>query len=126
MKTTYKWILAGGITISGLLLLLFANLYYGRFWIGRYPIIEGHGIMRNGFSHASSASGSLFGWLALALVVFLLIMGGIWLSGRNSKSPEITPSERNPDEPLICPSCGLDVQANWNLCPYCGNELPVP
>ena len=124
MKTTYKWILLGGITISGLLLLLFAGLFFSRIGMGYSPIVEGHGALRNGFLHLPSASVPVSGWLALAGGGFLLMVGGIWLGSRQTPSRGGASPERKPDEPLVCPGCGKDAQANWNLCPYCGYELP--
>jgi hypothetical protein len=126
MKLTNKWtFVIGGATIGSLLLLAFVGLSFSRLWSVLYPIRAGHGMMRDGFSHYSSVSGSPLGWLALAAVILLLIVAGIWMASQNAPKSEGVPTGRNPDEPLVCPGCGQDVQSNWNLCPYCGYELPL-
>jgi len=61
--------------------------------------------------------GMLFMWLVPIGFLTLIVLGVIWLvrtvSGGGSA---IAP-------PHSCPSCGRNVQADWQNCPHCGATL---
>jgi hypothetical protein len=124
MKTTQKWLRTSASFVVGLLILLLAWLFVSRFWISGTSYYYGHGMMRNGFTHYLSVPGTLYVWLALVGVVLLLVIGGIWLVRHNAPKSGEAVTMRNTDEPLMCPGCNQEVQANWNYCPYCGDDLP--
>ncbi|MFQ5875392.1 MAG: zinc ribbon domain-containing protein [Dehalococcoidia bacterium] len=89
----------------------------GRWW----PFCGGTGRLGGGLF-------GLWGWLFMALMVLfplgflaLLALGIIWLvravSGPQLRAPSAPPAAQS------CPSCGKVVQADWKVCPYCGEEL---
>jgi hypothetical protein len=66
---------------------------------------------------------SLVGLLIPLGLLALLALGGVWLFRQVnlSQGPAARPAQLASDE--TCPSCGRAVQADWQLCPYCGQGL---
>ena len=61
--------------------------------------------------------GMIFMWLIPIGSLTLIVLGVVWLfrtvsGGGNPFAP-----------PHPCPSCGRNVQADWQNCPYCGTTL---
>lgn len=67
-----------------------------------------------GFSPFSWLFG-LVGMLIPLSLLALLIVGAVWLVQQVTQS--------RPAAGQNCPTCGRAVQANWQLCPYCGHSL---
>ena len=65
--------------------------------------------------------GWLFGLIGVLItlsLLALLIVGGVWLIQQATKPrPAAAPN---------CPNCGRAVQADWELCPYCGHSIIKP
>ena len=88
---------------------------------GRMP---GWGMMGPGMM-GSWGYGS-FGWLGMIFMLLfplgfliLMVLGVIWLVKAAAQ-----PSEQTPVTPGgTCPNCGRAVQTDWQLCPYCRQEL---
>lgn len=79
-----------------------------------------------GYGYGGGALGWLFSLLGLIFplgFLALLILGGVWLF-RQVSQPQV-PSAGRPDaQPgQTCPNCNQAVQADWQLCPYCGQGL---
>ncbi|MFQ6013998.1 MAG: zinc ribbon domain-containing protein [Anaerolineae bacterium] len=85
---------------------------------------RGPGMM--GYGYGGGALGWLFSLLGLIFplgFLALLVLGGIWLfrqvnqpQGLSVGWPQAQPSQ-------TCPNCDQAVQTDWQLCPYCGNQL---
>jgi hypothetical protein len=85
---------------------------------------RGPGMM--GYSYGGGALGWLSSLLGLIFplgFLALLILGGVWLV-RQVSQPQV-PSAGRPQaqQGQTCPGCDLTVQADWQLCPYCGQGL---
>ena len=67
--------------------------------------------------------GLLFMWLFPLGLLTLLVLGIIWLF-RQVSSPA-GPAAAPPQVPAgrTCPNCGRPTQADWRVCPYCGQAL---
>jgi len=82
-------------------------------WCGGTGRLGGGGLMGGLF-------GLIFGLLALLIpigLLGLLIVGGVWLV-RNVGRATAPPAPAK-----TCPGCGQPVQADWQNCPYCGEDL---
>lgn len=71
-----------------------------------------------------------FGWLGMIFMgifplglLVLLVLGIVWLLRQVSSPPG--PAAGPPQAPAerTCPNCGRSVQADWQVCPYCGQTL---
>ena len=82
-------------------------------WCGGTGRLGGGGLMGGLF-------GLIFSLLALLIpigLLGLLIVGGVWLV-RNVGRATAPPAPAK-----TCPGCQQPVQADWQNCPYCGEEL---
>lgn len=134
MKKFWPWII--GLTVLFLLIgvmLLFGTgllrfqrnpmMWYGegdQTWRGDYggfPSMGMHG--RRGFSLLGS-----FGWMLMLLfplgILTLVVLGVFFLVRSLSNN-----NTGSPSQPLIahCDHCGRKVEADWKVCPYCGELL---
>lgn len=72
-----------------------------------------------------------FGWFIMLLwmlfplsVLALLVLGIAWLFGQVSGAGAArTGGSGQPPAGQTCSNCSRPVQADWRLCPYCGQEL---
>jgi hypothetical protein len=115
MKSKTGWIL---IFILGIILLLvLPGLFMmGNFWGGGYGMMGGG----YGYMHPFGWGGMLFGWIAGAGVLVLLVVGAVALINNLTRPASSIPSmiaTRN------CPNCGKPAQVDWTTCPYCGKPL---
>lgn len=60
---------------------------------------------------------TLLGLLIPIGLLGLLIIGGVWLVRTIGGTAAVVPPSP------MCPHCGRPVQADWQHCPYCGQEL---
>ena len=100
-------------------------LLIGASWLGGYG---GWGMMGPGMMGGWGFGP--FGWLAMIFMwlfplgfLALLVVGIVWLLRQASGSSGAVggPSQTAVGQP--CPSCGRPVQADWRVCPYCGQQL---
>ena len=67
--------------------------------------------------------GMIFMWLFPLGLLALSILGIVWLVRQVSRpSGPVTGPPRGPAGGT-CPNCGRPAQADWQLCPYCGQAL---
>jgi hypothetical protein len=67
--------------------------------------------------------GMIFMWIVPVGFLTLLILGVVWLFRQvsGSSGPVAAPPQAPPGK--TCPNCGRPAQADWQLCPYCGQAL---
>jgi len=90
--------------------------------------VMGPGMMSGWSPQYGGWLGGVFGWLfmlvAMALplgLLVLLILGIVWLARTvGGLGPASGPA---PSTARTCPNCGQSVQADWQACPYCGENL---
>ncbi len=69
---------------------------------------------------------SIMGLLIPLGFLALLVLGGVWLF-RQVVQPQGFATGGGPTQPgRSCPNCGRAVQADWQVCPYCGQSLAQP
>jgi hypothetical protein len=100
----------------------------GRTWIG----IDGCGAMGN-WRHWGMMGSRGFGSLGWALrlmgllvplsLLGLLAMGVTWLFRRIAPSQRAAVGVGTAQLVQHCPGCDRPVQADWQLCPHCGQSL---
>ena len=119
-KTNWTSIVIIGLVALLVLLVILSVLPFG--WAGGWGAwgmmgrMMGPGVMRPwGFG--------FFGWLFALLgllvplgLLIVVVLGIVWLV-RQVGSISTTRTQS------ACPSCGRPVQAEWRLCPYCGQAL---
>lgn len=100
-------------------------LLIGASWLGGYG---GWGMMGPGMMGGWGFGP--FGWLVMIFMwlfplglLAVLALGIVWLFRQASGSSGAVggPSQTAAGQP--CPSCGRPVQADWRVCPYCGQQL---
>lgn len=111
------------VFLIGISLLSFFGQGYGYGGWGPGGMM-GPGMMSYGYG--GGALGWLFSLLGLIFplgFLVLLIVGGVWLFRKVSQPqvPSVGRSEAQSGQ--TCSSCDRAVQADWQLCPYCGQEL---
>ena len=132
MKPIYKWIL--GIVLGFLVIAaVTALVFFGRGWSGHAEFIGRHGMVGKEFGMMGrefGLRGSPLGGLALISMglirlggLILLILGVMWLVNRRSlqMKPLLVTSPALSEH--TCSNCSKPVQADWKMCPYCGNNL---
>lgn len=96
---------------------------WGGGMMGGWGSMMGPGHMMYGYS-------SPWGWLASGLMwlfplgfLVLLALGVVWLVRVIGwlQGPSTSQSHLQPGK--VCPNCHTTVQADWQHCPYCGQEL---
>ncbi len=117
--------------VVGLVVLLV--LLIGASWLGGYggrgmwSGMMGPGMMGNWNFGSFGWLAMIFMWLLPLGFLILLGVGIAWLFRQASGSSRATgrstgdPSQTETGQP--CPNCGRPVQADWQLCPYCGQKL---
>jgi hypothetical protein len=132
MKPIFKWIL--GIVL-GLLVIaaVTALVVFGRGWAGHAEFVGRHGMIGKDFGMMGreiGLRGSPLGGLALISMglirlggLILLILGVVWLVNRRSHQMKPLPVTSAALPEHTCSNCSKPVQADWKLCPYCGNNL---
>ena len=108
-KNTPIWIL---IVLLILIFVIAAPLVlsYGR----GYSMHPGYGMMGPGMMGLGMMG---FGWVVPALLLILVIAGGVWLG--NSLSSRKHHSRPQP----VCPNCSKPTEGDWTTCPYCSEPL---
>ncbi len=73
------------------------------------------------------ALGWILGLLFMLGVLFLFLMGVMWLLRQTGRSRAVfTPPAATPytsQVPRVCPTCGRPMAADWTVCPYDGTIL---
>ena len=118
MKNMWKWVI--GILVVLVLFfgpylagLLFPGLGYGYGMMGGGGYY-GHGGMMNGFGFFPF--GMALMWLIPLGTLVLVVLGIVWVVQRLSGGSTSAPAR-------VCANCGKPAQADWKICPYCGNQL---
>lgn len=133
-KTNWTQVLVFGLVVLVILLIGTGLLFFGG--VGAWGMRGDRGGMMGGWCPFCGGTGrlgggglfGLGGWLFMALMVLfplglvvLLAWGIIWLMRSASDTQSRAPSA--PPAAPTCPNCGKVVQADWTVCPYCGEEL---
>ena len=120
MTTLTKRILTTGAIAAIILFLawfIINNLLVSRF-APLYPMMSRHS------PHFVGPTGTLFFWGILGGILVLLLMVSLLQSKQPRADRGVTDSESPHLMDDVCPGCGADVISNWNVCPYCGYDLP--
>jgi hypothetical protein len=151
MNKVWKWVI--GIVIGlvvlavlvGVGFLVWGNMhiYRGVAQLNRGFEQRGPGMMPSGgygyhlrgpgmMGYGMIPFGGIFGGLLMLGFLVLVVLGIIWLVGRNrmqnptastSAVPAAT-SEPMPAPALApCKKCGRPLQGDWSVCPYCGKKV---
>ncbi len=96
---------------------------WGGGMMGGWGGMMGQGGMMSGY-------GGPWGWLSSGLMclfplgfLVLLALGIAWLARAIGwpQGPSTSQSQLQPGR--VCPNCDATVQADWQHCPYCGQDL---
>ncbi len=117
MRVTPGEVLVFILVVLGVLLI--GSLFLMFFW-GMGSM--GWGMMGPGMMGPGTIGGmGTWWWLMSCLIpiglVLLIVLGVAGLLGLTQRAPESSSAKQT------CPNCGQDVQAGWQLCPYCGTAL---
>jgi uncharacterized membrane protein YphA (DoxX/SURF4 family) len=121
MRPIFKWIL--GIVL-GLLVIaaVTAMVFFGRGWAGHAELIGRHGMIGLRGSPLGGLAFISMGLIRLGGLI-LLILGVVWLVNRWGHHAKTLPAASPVLAEHKCSNCSKPVQADWKLCPYCGNNL---
>jgi hypothetical protein len=120
MNLTNREILVFGLVVlmvlfGGLLLFVWYGSLQGIGFGGMGPGMMGPGMM---------GGLNTFGWLLPCLIPFglLVLLGGglAWLLATTFRP---SPGSSGVSAEATCPNCNRPVQADWQICPYCGTSL---
>jgi hypothetical protein len=131
--TKINWMRAavfGGVVLLvfligiGALLFLWQRYGYGGWGPGGMMGGRGPGMM--GYGRGGGVLSWLFSLPSLFLplgFLVLLVLGGAWLFWQvgSPRVPSAGPPQTRPGQ--TCPSCDRAIEADWKLCPYCGQGL---
>jgi uncharacterized protein (DUF2062 family) len=112
-----------GVLFVGLIILSLLSLAGGLGgWMMVSPHMMGPRELGPGITGTRAVGWAAFLWpLFICLVplglIFLLVVGAIWLASSRSRRP------RQPTDAQQCPNCGREVQPDWATCPYCSAPL---
>ncbi len=106
--------------------------YFGGGW-GPGGMMGGRGMMGGWFPGGMMGGPGfglgLFELLAMAVMVglpvlflVLLVLGIVWLV-KYFSAPRVPGATAAVQPSATCKSCQKPVQADWQVCPYCGNKL---
>ena len=123
------------VAVFGLVALLVLLIGTGAFspigasWLGGYggwgawSGMMGPGMMGSWGFGPFGWLGMIFMWLFPLGFLAVLAVGIVWLFRQvsGSSGPVGGPSQTAGGQP--CPNCGRPVQADWRVCPYCGQQL---
>ena len=105
-KTNSYWILI--ILLIIIILLIVPSVFMS----GRGSWMHsGYGMMGRGMMG--------FGFLIPALLIILLIAGGVWLGNVLTTRGHHHPSRQKD----FCANCSKPTEADWKSCPYCSKPL---
>lgn len=117
MRVTPGEVLVFILVVLGVLLIgsLFLMFFWGMGSMGWGMM--GPGMMGPGFGGMGT-----WWWLMGCLIplglVLLIVLGVAGLLGVTQRTPAASPTLQQ-----TCPSCGQNVQDDWQVCPYCGTSL---
>lgn len=135
MKKIWYWIigiavvlLIGGLIAFGLGALRFSQMSAFPMWDRPRSVPDGFGYWsERGGMHMTTPwrlpfMGLLGGLLMFLLpvgILALIVVGVVMLvrAGQKSSDQHAHPTA------LTCPNCGKEVQADWKVCPHCGEGL---
>jgi hypothetical protein len=129
-----RWAIAAGIAVGLVVLALLGGSLLGRPWGPGYVGCPAWGGSMGGYAMGPGMMGGfgLLGWtfpllgmlIPLALLA-LLVIGAVWgvqaLICRPAFAAGTLPSAGSGGP--RCPHCEQPVQADWEVCPYCGTSL---
>jgi len=116
------WVIVTLVFLAALALTFTSSLL--RWGLGRDGSLSGWERWRGGMDTGGWAwqlSVLPFRCLMPALFITLVVMGIMWLVQAASASPG-----QGAGRPMLvpaCAKCGRPVQAEWQICPYCGQNL---
>ena len=124
MKSRIGWIIAG---ILLLVVLVGLPLLSG---FGGFGCWGGYGGMMGGFGPMHGYMFSPLGWVGMISMwliplglLTLLVVCIVWLFGALTRGGWSLPAHPPAAPARACPSCSKPAQADWSVCPYCGNAL---
>jgi hypothetical protein len=120
-KINWAQVVVFGI-VALLIFLIGANLVGGYAgWGMMGPGMMGGGGRNWGFG--PFGLGLIFMWLFPLGLLALLVLGIVWLVQQVSRPAG--PAAGSPQVPTgrPCSNCGRPAQADWRVCPYCGQAL---
>lgn len=130
MNKFWKWflIIVGVLIVFGFLVLIPGLFMLGHRGFGMMRPFGGMPMMRSfGFFHLG---GFFLRLLIPAFVIGLLVLLGVSIgksSHQSAKTAQVEPTVPAPvtpaTTPLVCSSCGKEIQAVWKHCPHCGANL---
>jgi uncharacterized membrane protein len=116
MRDLWKYLLVGLVVFGLVFFTVLSLIFVGDGWNGmmgnwgRLPMMGGYGIM---------GIFMILFMVLLPLAAIALIVGGVAAFMR--RPTQIMPPPQNTVK--TCPSCGKPVQADWQNCPYCRQNL---
>jgi uncharacterized membrane protein len=117
-----NWTQVGVFAVIVLLVFLIGASLLGGFG-GYAPGMMGPGMMGGWGFGPFAWLGMTFMWIVPLGFLTLLTLGVIWLIQQVSRpsGPVVAPPQIPPGR--LCPNCSRPTQADWQLCPYCGQAL---
>jgi uncharacterized membrane protein len=121
MNKVLNWVLVG----TGILFLVMLIVWLVPGGWGYGGMMGGYGMMggRYGFMSPLGWMGMAFMWLVPAAILVLLVAGAVALFNNLTRPSNPTGQTGAPPTNRACQACGKPVQADWAVCPYCGQNL---
>lgn len=98
---------------------------------GPNRMFGGRGMMGIGGFGMPFMRGGFFLYLGLVVIIVgVVLLGAVWLSRRNRAPVAAAPAAFSapaaapaPAAAISCSHCGKPLQAEWKVCPYCGEKI---
>ncbi|MDP2964626.1 MAG: zinc ribbon domain-containing protein [Pelolinea sp.] len=117
MKNSWKWLIVFGVVFIAVLfiaLLIFPGSGYG--WM---PMMGNRGFSNiNGFGVIGGIV-MMLAFLFIPVVLIGLAVFGVVVLMQRSRNIMPQPQSQS----LSCSHCGKPIQADWKVCPHCGNKI---
>jgi hypothetical protein len=122
-KVNWTVLIVVGVIVLAVLLIGSSLLSYFRWGTAPGWSNDGWGMMGPGMMGGGFGSfgwlGMIFMWLIPIALLVLAVLGIAWLVRSLGRSNTPTPIAAR----RACPNCQRPTQADWRLCPHCGQAL---